>query len=172
MRSIAYSTVTNPSYMSTTDLGLYTPTISVAGNVLTASGSYSDYQWYLNGSPVGINSNTYTATTSGMYQVEVTNASGCLMRSFTKDVTLITTGIIENNASEFEFIPLQNNVFELISNVNGIVSIYDMQGKLLQSFEKADSHVIVDFTINAEGIYLVTLINNNTKVSKKIMLSK
>ena len=94
------------------------------------------------------------------------------MRSFTKDVTLITTGIIENNASEFEFIPLQNNVFELISNVNGIVSIYDMQGKLLQSFEKADSHVIVDFTINAEGIYLVTLINNNTKVSKKIMLSK
>jgi len=27
MRSIAYSTVTNPSYMSTTDLGSYTPTI-------------------------------------------------------------------------------------------------------------------------------------------------
>jgi len=172
MRSIAYSTVTNPSYLTATDLALYTPTISVLGNVLTASGSYSNYQWYFNGSPVGTNSNTHTATASGMYQVEVTNASGCLMRSFTKDITLVTTGISENSANQFEFIPLQNNVFDLISNENGTISVYDMQGKLLQSSVKTESHELVDLSNNPQGIYLVTLINSNTKVSKKIMLSK
>ena len=172
MRSIAYSTVTNPSYLTATDLSMYTPTISVSGNVLTASGTYSDYQWYFNGSPVGINSNTYTATASGMYQVEVTNASGCLMRSFTKDVTLVTTGIAESNLTEFELVSLTNNTFDLISKENGVVTIYDMQGKLLLSIEKADEHVLIDFSNNSEGIYLVTLINNNTKVCRKIMLSK
>lgn len=172
MRSIAYSTVTNPSYMTTTDLVMYTPTISVSGNILTASGSYSDYQWYFNGSPVGINSNTYTATASGMYQVEVANASGCLMRSFTRDVTLVTTGIAENSLTTLNLIPLGNSVFDLSSAETGVVSIYDIQGKLLQSFEKTDSNALIDFSNNAEGIYLVTLTNNTAKISKKIMVTK
>ena len=172
MRSIAYSTVTNTSYMSTTDLGSYTPTISVAGNVLTASGSYSDYQWYFNGSPVGINSNTYTATASGMYQVEVTNASGCLMRSFTKDVTLVTTGITEANTTSFELIPLANYSFDLISEENGVVSVYDMQGKLLLSLEKTDTHLAFDLSNNSEGIYLVMLVNETRKMHKKVMVAK
>ena len=139
---------------------------------MTASGSYSNYQWYFNGSPVGINSNTYTATASGMYQVEVTNASGCLMRSFTKDVTLITTGIAETSTTDFELIPLSNNAFDLVSTENGLVTIYDMQGKLLQSVEKTDAHVFIDLSANSEGVYLVSLINNKTKTCKKIMLSK
>ena len=172
MRAIAYSTVTNTSYMSTTDLGSYTPTISLAGNVLTASGSYSNYQWYFNGTAVGINSNTYTAAASGMYQVEVTNASGCSMRSFTKDVTLVTTGINENNFTEFELTPLGENTFDLVSTENGRVAIYDMQGKLLQSLEKTDSHAIINLSTNSQGIYLITLTNSNSKTCKKIMLSK
>ncbi|HLG02735.1 MAG TPA: PKD domain-containing protein, partial [Bacteroidia bacterium] len=54
-----------------------TPTITVAGNVLTSSVSGISYQWYLNGSPItGATGQSHTAIQSGSYTVEVFNA-GC-----------------------------------------------------------------------------------------------
>jgi hypothetical protein len=44
--------------------------------VLTAS-SAANYNWFKNGVAVGINTQTYTATNSGNYTVEITNATGC-----------------------------------------------------------------------------------------------
>lgn len=54
------------------------PSVSyAAGSLIT--GSFSTYQWYLNGSLLaGANSSTYNpGTTYGTYTVEVTNSSGC-----------------------------------------------------------------------------------------------
>lgn len=171
MRSIAYSTVTNATYLSTTHLSNYTPTISVNGNVLTASGSYSNYQWYLNGSPVGTNSNTYTALQTGNYQVEATNAAGCLIRSFVKPVTVVMTGIVEELATNFELLPVANNVFDFVSGARGTISIFDTQGKMLASFEKTDDHMQLDLSNNAHGVYLIVLTNSSMNVSRKIMVN-
>lgn len=44
--------------------------------VLTASAANS-YNWLKNGVALGINSQTYTASSSGSYTVEITNANGC-----------------------------------------------------------------------------------------------
>ena len=71
------------------------PSVSITGNssvclngstFLTAnatpgSGSISTYQWYLNGTPIGSNSNTLNATSAGSYTVEVSNSTNCTATS-------------------------------------------------------------------------------------------
>jgi len=62
------------------------PVVSITGNasfcaggstVLTTSGG-TTYQWFMNGIPVtGATSSGYTVTTAGVYNVWVTNSSGC-----------------------------------------------------------------------------------------------
>jgi PKD repeat protein len=55
-----------------------TPTVLVNGNVLTSSVTGASYQWYLNGNPIaGATSQSYTATQTGNYTVEVISADGC-----------------------------------------------------------------------------------------------
>lgn len=59
-----------------------TPTIAVASNcvgtLLSSSVSLSgNYQWYLNGVPVGVNSQTHIATSAGNYTVTVFSLFGC-----------------------------------------------------------------------------------------------
>lgn len=59
--------------------------------VLTASSGFTSYQWYRGTTliPSATNS-TYTLSSSGSYQVEVTNASGCRNRSLNHTVTVVT----------------------------------------------------------------------------------
>jgi hypothetical protein len=172
MRAIAYSTVTNSTIYSATLLSNYTPTISVNGNVLTASGS-APYQWYLNGTAIaGATSNTYTATQSGNYQVQTTTTSGgCKVRSFVKYVAVTANGITEESLENFELIPVANNVFDCVSKVMGQISVFDMQGKLIQSFEKTNERVQLDLAGHAHGVYCIVLTNGGAKGSKKIMIN-
>ncbi len=69
------------------------------------------------------------------------------------------------------FLPLENqanNTFDLVSNEKGVISVYDMLGKLLQTIEKTDEHALIDLSTNSEGIYLLLL-----KITiRKKMLSK
>jgi hypothetical protein len=66
-----------------------TPTVSLAGNDLTSTTATS-YQWLLNGSPIGGATNQmHTATVSGNYSVEVTDANGCTATSSVQAVNVI-----------------------------------------------------------------------------------
>lgn len=54
------------------------PTLVQNGNVLSVSGTFLAYQWYLNGSPItGATSPTLTVQGNGTYMVEVTDSQGC-----------------------------------------------------------------------------------------------
>lgn len=64
------------------------PVISVSGNVFSSTNA-NIYQWYLDGSPIGgANSQTYTATQSGLYKVLATDAGGCTLPSNEINFTL------------------------------------------------------------------------------------
>lgn len=67
-RSIILVTVNTPP----------SPSITQAGNVLSVTGSYAIYQWYLNGVLIpGASAATYTILQNGTYTCVVTDIDGC-----------------------------------------------------------------------------------------------
>lgn len=71
--------------------------------VLTCSLSVS-YQWFLNGNPIGGNTQNLTATVSGNYTVQVTNSNNCSATSAIVVVTVNpkpTANIVANGATTF-----------------------------------------------------------------------
>lgn len=110
-----------------------TPTVTVAGSVLTSS-SATAYQWYFNGNPInGATAQSYTWSTSGNYAVEVTNASGCSAMS--ASVAVGGTGIA-NVAANVQTLVKPNpftNSFELEfandANSNATIELYNAIGQ-------------------------------------------
>ncbi len=76
-------------------------TFCSGGNTVLTSSAGTAYQWFMNGSPiVGATSAMYTATTIGVYNVWVTNASGCSDSSATAvNVTINAVPTVVANAS-------------------------------------------------------------------------
>ncbi|MES2592628.1 MAG: T9SS type A sorting domain-containing protein [Bacteroidota bacterium] len=171
MRAIAFSTVTNPSYFTATNLSAFTPVITQNGSTLSTSTGYSVYQWYKNGNPVGSNSNSYTVTANGNYQVEVISSGGCSLISLE---TNVTTTSIENgafNSDNLNILPITTNVFELESKCLGTVSVFDMRGQLISTLDKQFGKITVDLSNSVAGVYLISLSNHETKISKKILVN-
>ena len=76
-------------------------TFCTGGNTVLTSSAGSSYQWFMNGGPItGATSSTYTATTAGVYNVWVVNASGCGDSSATGvTVTINTPPTVTANAT-------------------------------------------------------------------------
>jgi len=64
------------------------------GSVVLTASSAASYNWFRNGSALGVNSQTYTATNSGNYTVEITNANGCSAISSGVSVTLNSNPVV------------------------------------------------------------------------------
>jgi len=77
---------------------------------LTAQGTFSSYQWYLNGTAIaGATNTTYTATQGGLYALQVTNLNGC-----TGTTSLI--GVVQYPYADTPVITQQGG--QLVANVN------------------------------------------------------
>ena len=69
------------------ELSISEPSVSLGSNktfcdnepypILNAGNPGSTYQWFLNGSPVGSNSQTHQSTSAGVYSVLISNQYGC-----------------------------------------------------------------------------------------------
>lgn len=171
MRSIAWSKVTNGTIYNTTNLAGHTPGISANGNQLTATGFSAPYQWYLNGNSIsGATSVTHNAISNGIYTVLGTDPEGCSDFSF--EYNMITTGVAENTlVTDFKLKTLSSNQFELSSDVMGTIYVYNLQGKLIESLQKNENTSIINIDNNAKGLYFISLINENQKITKKVSLN-
>jgi Secretion system C-terminal sorting domain len=169
-RTIAWNEVT--SRMAEANLDEHTPTISANGNILTASGSgfMAPYQWYLNGNPIsGANSISYTSTSNGTYTVSASNSSGCTFSSF--EYEMMTTSIQQYTKRDFQLKNMGSNQYEIVGDIMGTIYVYNLQGKLVTSNYKNEHTTRIDLRNNAKGLYMITLISDNQKITKKVSLN-
>jgi hypothetical protein len=143
-----------------------TPTISAAGSVLTAS-TASNYQWYLNGNVLIIDTNqTITIATGGVYTVSTTGTDGCIATSNPYNSYLGVEMI------ELENVYLYPNPTSGVIKIDGLISsdnlkMYDMQGKLIEINQSNTNEINLS---NIEtGVYFLSIIRNDKQYYFKII---
>lgn len=146
------------------------PTIAPQWNTLTSS-SPSGNQWYLNGVLIpGATGQVYVATQSGNYTVVVTDANGCTATSLPSFTTSISDG---PDGSSFVVYPnpvSDKLYFELSQPIqkSGILNIYNILGKLINSQEINASTKFIDFNY-AAGTYHVEMIADDVIYRSKVV---
>lgn len=153
------------------------PVVVQTGNVLTSSSSTGN-QWFLNGNPItGATGQAYYATTSGNYQVMVTNSYGC---SETSDAQQIVVGVEENSwANGIRIMPNPNQGRFTIA-VSQVVDedlrleINDLAGKKV--YEKdlratsGENFFTIDNANLSKGSYLLTLTGSSGRGVKTVIV--
>ncbi len=158
-----------------TDLTIDTINLSIdyADYVLTANQANASYQWLdCNNNFSMINNETnqvYTPSVNGSYAVEVTknscrDTSDCIViegmnaRSFNKQ----TLNIHPNPST---------GIYKLTSVTNNIgkVTITDLQGQTIASFEVQSKNYDIDLTNSAAGIYLLNIEQPNNRLTIKLI---
>lgn len=148
------------------------PVITVDGFVLGTVGTFTTYQWCLNGSPVDNAVNpTYIIAANGDYTVITTDSFGC---TDTSEVYTVTnyTGIEDVSALAHTVTvypnPAQDKVhIQFPAYVN--VSISNMEGKLVLYQEKVKT---IDISSLSPGIYLLHIMDKNNTSIKVVKLVK
>jgi len=131
-------------------------TITMAGDVLTASDGVS-WQWfYWNEALPGATNQTLPAAGVGYYNVEVTNEFGCT----TMSDPFIIISVEENNGDfEMSLYPNPASGMTVISSSipGGSYAIYDLNGKLVLNGKMSSNQVTVDTETWNSGMYTVVL---------------
>lgn len=146
-----------------------TPTITISNEntatpILTSSSSINN-QWYRNGAAIaGATGSTLSISQPGSYTVETVGV-GC-NSEMSDDFVIVITGISESTGSSKTLYP--NPVVDFlhitIDNHNGgaVVSITDVNGKVLQSAVASTDLMQIDVTSLPTGLYLATIKSNKS----------
>lgn len=169
-----------PSSFTTINTSTLTaPTISINGNVLTSTAATGN-QWMLNGTPiVGATSQTFTATVSGNYTVQVSSGS-CTLTS--NEINFIATAVPNVDPAEIGLAVTPNpakggqfNVrFETRSRADLDVALMNTSGQAVYregvpgftgKFNKTltPSHI-------AAGVYYLRIMHDNKMYIKKVVV--
>ena len=140
---------------------LLTASVSTIGYILSAEPAGATYQWLdcdNNYAPIaGETNQSFTATTSGNYAVEVTQ-NNCTDTSTCETVTVV--GLQETKKSELLLYPNPTTGILTIEGAEGIASVYDIYGRLVLT---ANTNTL-DISNAAMGIYFVRVLDEQRKV--------
>ena len=152
------------------------PTIGLSGSVLSSTSS-TTYQWYLNGQPIsGATSQTYSATTPGIYVVRITDANGCVYQ-YSKGFKYSSgsTGFNEIDLSdEMTAYPNPTQGMIALKNIEKFgaefqVRVMDQSGKVLLQIRNASS---LNLSHLPNGIYFIEVVSGQQVANKNIVLNK
>jgi hypothetical protein len=137
------------------------PVVTVSNNVNLNTDTFDDYQWLLNGTPIGgaVNQN-YTATQNGSYSVVVSDGN-C---SDTSNVIVINTIGIDELLASISIYPNPATTI-LYIKTNNIASIklsyvlYDITGRKLEQNTITSTNQQLNLTGCLPGVYMLTITN-------------
>ncbi len=156
------------------------PNLIVVGGSINSSANGS-LQWYYNGSviPGATQANLLYADT-GLYTLSVTNSFGCINSSTVN----ITTPSGLNTINNYQGIALYPNPVKNILNISHKnaanialnIAITDINGAIVYHENEiainANSLVSIDISTLSNGVYFVSLFNNEIKQQQKIVVIK
>ena len=170
--------VTQVVVVGSTEEAPETPEIMVTDVInLSIPDSYSSYQWLLDGEAIdGANTNTYMATESGDYSVEVTNAAGCGTTSGTVNVVLTFTAE-ELGLERFSVSPnpFSDNLFvEMSTQTTGqyLLTVKDVNGKQLWALKTEINGSFqreISLRNQPAGVYLFTVEKGDKKMVERLI---
>lgn len=150
------------------------PTITANGNVLTATAA-TTYQWFVDGVLIpGATGQTYSATQSGAYCVQVTDANGCWYSySLLYDHTFITDIASFDQAHNLNAYPNPTNgILNLSDDALGTrftAEVIDAAGRTVL---KVQNEKIIDLSAFDSGIYILNISTESGVITRRIALTK
>lgn len=148
------------------------PSITLNGSTLVCSNmpANTSYSWYLNGLPVGSNSNTLSIISNGIYSLEVLTSEDC---SGTNSLAVTTLDIPQMEASLPILVypnPTTNQVFvQNTLSENYSCVIFDLFGNKVEEFHFRNHSSIQEISLNKyglkTGIYIFKITDSKSRAS-------
>jgi hypothetical protein len=141
------------------------PLINESGTTLTSSITGVSYQWFLNGNDImGATTQSYTATSSGNYTVEVLFTDGCSELSAPLSVTEL--GLEDEIMLDLKPSPNPTNGDVWINNASGDtlnIEVFDHKGAMLFSQSIMNK---IDLNALTQGVYFIRIGGINHRIVK------
>lgn len=147
-------------------------TVTQNGNTLEVGQANATYQWYDCGNSSAIpnaDEQTFTATTSGTYHVEI-DYNGCTSTSSCETIQL--AGVTEMNLNELKVYPNPSNGLFTVEFNNEIekVEIYTVDGKLIETVSGNNvSKLLVNASDWNSGNYLLIISSKGISIPQRFV---
>ncbi|MBL1280035.1 MAG: T9SS type A sorting domain-containing protein [Fluviicola sp.] len=164
----------------TIDIGAYEAQSNTGGsipmiytvNVGLTTGSYTTYQWYLNGAVIsGASSQNYTPTVNGDYTVEVTDANGCSMISSIFNMNNVGLGELNSYGINVYPNPTENDLFISSKDVLS-VTITNSLGATVKTFSIKAGENQLDVSELTNGFYILQFVGEDSFVGKTTFIKQ
>jgi len=139
---------------------------------LTANETGATYQWLDcdNGNAVinGETSQSFTATVTGNYAVEIT-VGNCVDTSACENVTVV--GIDELSKASVNIYPNPNNgIFNIITSEQANITIYNMLGEMVLTKVLNGGNHVLSLNSHPKGVYFINIQQNENVTTYKMIV--
>lgn len=130
------------------------------------------YKWYINGIEItDSNSRFFTPRVAGSYTVRIFNSDNCSSLSDPFIITNVSANQFYANDTRLSLYPNPaDNHFTIIYPEPATVTIFDLQGKAVFTFEHHSEKSEVDVSSLPKGVYMLTIKTKEKRILERVVI--